>query len=98
MGIAIAPMPNPEDTLQWSSSDNTLQVGGRQVGWADFSSTWLPANTYQYSYWYPSPRPNATEMAFKIVAKLMEDGLIEELTVKKFVKLVDDVAHIVKES
>jgi hypothetical protein len=91
-----------------SMSSGRLTVGpNTQVGWADVSSHWWP-EPQRYIPWSPpitthhytttSIRPNATEMAFKIVSKLMEEGLVEDLSVKRFVKLVDEVAKIVKAS
>lgn len=61
--------------------------------------------TYEYFYhyypqWYPSytyiPEKSKIEQAFKIVGKLLEKDLIEkELTVKQFMKLVNEVAEII---
>jgi hypothetical protein len=90
--------------VKWTG--NGLQVGSIQgASYPMVGDYWWPQPEHHHHHYtttvtsgWQSPKPNPTEMAFKIVAKLMEDGIVEELTVKKFVKLVDDVAKIVKES
>lgn len=89
---------NSTAPVNWT--DSGLQIGAAgAVGWGDVSTYWSPAvplNNYIYTS-YPS-RPNPTEVAFRIVSRLMEDGIVEGLNVKKFVKLIDDVAEIVRSS
>ncbi len=100
MNSQIATIPSATSNATVQAANGALSVGRvSDLGWRDVSDHWWPApvNTYHYSYGTTYVRPNPTEAAFKIVAKLMEGGLVEELTVKQFVKLVDDVATIVRE-
>ncbi len=93
---------NSAAPVKWAN--DSLAVGSiNHLGFSDVSSHWWPnyyvqPASYHYTYTGVPSKPNPTEMAFKIVAKLLEDGLVKELTVNTFVKLVDDVAKIVKES
>ena len=52
-----------------------------------------------YNTWYPYGHiceKSKIEQAFKIIGKLMESKIIEkELTVKDFMKLVNDIANII---
>ena len=76
-----------------SYSDNILSAGDFVIG-----------NYYSwYNYWYPQyypayiniPEKSKIEQAFKIVEKLMKHKIIEkELTVKEFIKIVDEIANI----
>jgi len=55
---------------------------------------------HYYPQWYPSyhyvSERSKIEQAFKIVGKLLEKDLIEkELTVKQFMKLVNEIAEII---
>lgn len=55
---------------------------------------------HYYPQWYPSyhycNEKSKVEQAFKIVGKLLEKDLIEkELTVKQFMKLVNEIAEII---
>jgi hypothetical protein len=55
---------------------------------------------HYYPQWYPSyhccHEKSKVEQAFKIVGKLLEKDLIEkELTVKQFMKLVNEIAEII---
>lgn len=55
---------------------------------------------HYYPQWYPSctyiSEKSKIEQAFKIVGKLLEKDLIEkELTVKQFMKLVNEIAEII---
>jgi len=53
---------------------------------------------YYYPYWYPTyiaPEKSKIEQGFKIVGKLIENKIItKELTIKEFIKLVNDVAEV----
>lgn len=55
-----------------------------------------PGNTIYYpyyqTYWYE--RPDKTSQAFRIVKALMERKLINLLTVKQFVDLVDEIVKV----
>jgi hypothetical protein len=86
-------------------ADNSLHVGSvNHLGYSDIHSHWWPDPPYRpwvqpfVTTTTVHVRPNATETAFKIVSRMIADGIVEDLTVKKFVKLVDDVAKIVRES
>lgn len=58
-------------------------------------------NYYQpyYHTWYPTYHvceKSKVEQAFKILGKLLEQKIIErELTVKEFMKMVNDIAEII---
>jgi hypothetical protein len=59
-------------------------------------------DTFHYCYpqWYPTyhycTEKSKIEQSFKIVGKLLEKDLIEkELTVKQFMKLVNEIAEII---
>lgn len=56
---------------------------------------------YWHEHWYPSyptyyptyiTYSNKFEQAFKIVSKLFEKKIIEKLTVKQFIELVNEIA------
>lgn len=104
MNSQMAPtLPGASSTAKVSASVGGIGVGSiNHLGWSDVSAHWWPTPINNYHYTTVDTtlrlRPNPTETAFKIVARMMEDGLVGELTVKQFVKLVDDVATIVKES
>ena len=55
---------------------------------------------YPYvEWWYPvyyscwTKEPNKIEQAFKLVQKLMEKKIIKQLTLKKFIELVNEIAN-----
>jgi hypothetical protein len=54
---------------------------------------------HSWSNWYPSYHyceKSKIEQAFKIIGKLMEGEIItKELTVKEFMKLVNDIAGVI---
>ena len=99
-------LSNPQAEVRWgasaSGSSQGLSVGSvNHLGWSDVQHHWWPNYDYYHvvpttTYISSAPRTNATEAAFKIVSKMMKDGIIEDLTVGKFVKLVNAVADIVK--
>lgn len=52
-----------------------------------------------YHHWYPTyigmPEKSKVEQGFKIVAKMLENKIITKaLTIKEFIKLVNDIAEI----
>ena len=50
---------------------------------------------YHYHTWYYPPVPeNKIELAFKVVSKLLEEKIIEKLTAKKFIELVNKISII----
>lgn len=80
-----------------SYSDNQLTVGNTGDYW-DYNHYW---DTFHYPYyptWYPTYHiceKSKVEQAFKIVGKLLENKIIEkELTVKEFMKLVNDIGEL----
>jgi hypothetical protein len=84
-----------------SYSNGNLMAGGTSV----YGQNQACINTYDcfyhyYPQWYPSyhycNEKSKIEQAFKIVGKLLEKDLIEkELTVKQFMKLVNEIAEII---
>ena len=63
---------------------------------------WYPnywdTHTNYYHHWYPSipiPQKNRVEQAFKIMEKLMEKKIVERLSLKKFIELVNEIAKII---
>jgi len=91
-----------------SYSNGSLMAGGTAFGEATSGLTQVNSaciNTYDcfyhyYPQWYPSyhyvQERSKVEQAFKIVGKLLEKDLIEkELTVKQFMKLVNEIAEII---
>lgn len=80
-----------------SFANNQLACGDYQLTGA--YNYW---HDYHYHYWpiyYPSYHiceRSKVEQAFKIVGKLLENKTIEkDLTVKEFMKLVNDIAGII---
>jgi hypothetical protein len=57
---------------------------------------WGTYNTYlhycPYPYSYPVYEKSKTEQAFKIVGILLKNKVIKELTVAKFIELVNEIA------
>jgi hypothetical protein len=106
MTNALAVVPrDSEARVSMDASTRKLAVGSiHAVGFGDVSHHWWPdpwappVRTYTAINTVSHVKPNATEMAFKIVSALMEDGIVDDLTVKQFVKMVDRVAKIVKDS
>lgn len=84
--------------VRWAS-DSIAIKGVNCRSWHDFAyrdwaiRPWDPIVTTSTTL---RVKPSATEAAFKIVSTMMEDGLVDGLTVNTFVKLVDDVAKIVR--
>jgi len=84
------------DTNMVQCVHGQLMNGGTAID-ATVGITW-------FQQWYPQPvtvglgyyYPQASklETAFKVVAKLLENKVIEELTVKRFIELVNDVAQV----
>ncbi len=89
----------PTTPVKWQA--DSLTVGPvNHLAWSDVSHHWWPYDPYPQRYVYPtavitSPARNRTEVAFNIVTKMIEKGLVQELTVAQFIDLVNDVAQIV---
>uniref|UniRef100_A0A6M3IY53 Uncharacterized protein n=1 Tax=viral metagenome TaxID=1070528 RepID=A0A6M3IY53_9ZZZZ len=90
-----------------SYNQNTgLAVGGSALNTGsagDFYHQWdyyYPIHNTYYYPWYPSTtfitEKSKVEQGFKIVAKMLENKIItKELTIKEFIKLVNDIAEII---
>ena len=77
-------------------SDGTMLTTGN-IGSVDLCTLWptyVPPTSTSVWYSYPVYQASKTEQAFKIVAKLLEQKIIDELTVKKFITLVNEIAEI----
>lgn len=74
-----------------SCNNQGLSAGGTNLCFGDFYH-YYPVYYPQYHYVHES---NKIEQSFKIVGKLIEKDLIEkELSVKQFMKLVNEIAEI----
>jgi len=72
-------------------ADSNLYSGGTMIN-CDYV---YPLYNTWYPYWHVCEK-SRIEQAFKIIGKLMESKIIEkELTVKDFMKLVNDIANII---
>jgi len=73
-----------------------LSVNGELIHGLDF---WDNCYRPCYSQWYPPYQvyeKSEIERAFKIAGKLLEEKIIEkELTIREFIKLVNDIAEII---
>lgn len=76
-----------------STNDSTIVAGDTYLNLPDYWGY----HTYYYPTWFPSlqiSEKSKIEQSFKIIQKLMEKKIIEELTVKKFIELVNEIASI----
>jgi hypothetical protein len=88
-----------------SFNENSLVKYSGGTGQITIDNCYIPYPYYypiyeqHYHNWYTStiiPEKSKVEQAFKIVGKLLEKDLIKkELTVKEFIKLVNDIAEII---
>jgi hypothetical protein len=88
---------NSEGTFTVQDSTRTLPTGCfPQLTW-DYPDYWnYHCRYYPVYYSYPCYEKSKIEQAFKIVGKLIENKIIEkELTVKDFIKLVNDIAGLI---
>ncbi len=91
-----------EHTGQWLVSYNAgqLQVDGSVVcNINDYNKYYYHWHGYYYPIYYPTyhicEQKSKVEYGFKIVAKMLENKIItKELTIKEFIKLVNDIAEI----
>lgn len=83
-----------------SCNNNQLQVGNSQMGTlnncGDYFNYW---HDHYYPVYYPQyhicEQRSKVEQGFKVVAKMLENKIItKELTIKEFIKLVNDIAEI----
>jgi len=76
--------------VTWSGSEWETSSGATYVNWNwcyPYVERWYPV---YYTYW--TKEPNKIEQAFKLVQKLMEKKIIQRLTLKKFIELVNEIA------
>lgn len=83
------------EIVQYSDSSGTLQVGSYTVT----PYQWYPYWERDIHHWYPLisyvTEKSKVEQGFKIVGKLLENKIIKkELTIKEFIKLVNDIANM----
>lgn len=85
------------DTVNYSSG--SWEVGGTKLNtnafYNDFSAF---CDNWHYSY--PTynivhEKPNPTELAFKIVGKMLEKKIIERMTVKQFIETINEIAALI---
>ena len=72
------------------------------VGYWNGQSCWQPWDWDGWCYRYPAAQINyvtnvedRVSRAFKIVQKLMETGVIKQLTIKEFIKSVTDISELI---
>ena len=78
--------------VDYSSNDGALMVDNCSITYPNYWD-----NHYHYWHsWYPAHtiEKSKVEQGFKIVGKLMEKGIVKNLTVKKFIVLVNEIAEI----
>ncbi len=63
---------------------------GVALGWSHWFPYESPAH-YHLTTW-PVVKESRFDIAFKIVAKLIETGTVKEMSVKKFIQLVKEIA------
>ena len=78
----------------WNIGSNTLSENNLTSCWGDWCNHW--------HYIYPTyitntvyDKPNPTELAFKIVGKMLEKKLIERMTVKQFIETINEIAKLI---
>lgn len=81
-----------------SYNQNQLCIGstGDYINYPYYYDQW---HYHYYPIYYPTcqfiTEKSKVEQGFKIVAKMIENKIItKELTIKEFIKLVDDIASI----
>lgn len=92
-----------------SYSNNSLMVGGQSLNTGSAGDVigngiypyypYYPIYEQHYHNWYPSypmiTEKSKIEQGFKVVGKMLENKIItKELTIKEFIKLVNDIAEI----
>lgn len=100
----LAVLGNPSAPV--GAHAGTLSVGGiKGLGFGQVSHHWWPdypwsPPVHHYHHYttlgtYAS-KPNPLEIAFTITSMLIEQGIVEEMTVKRFVETVNEIADIVR--
>ena len=88
---------NGTELVSYSNGQLTVGNAGDYTNYhyPDYWDTW---HNHYYPIYYPSYHiceKSKVEQAFKIVGKLLENKIIEkELTVKEFMKLVNDIGEL----
>jgi hypothetical protein len=99
-----------EETMEYTGQElvsygkNVLSVSGQNLGNSggyvgDFPPVYYPVYDHYFHNWYPTysviTEKSKVERGFKIVGKMLENKIItKELTIKEFIKLVNDIAEI----
>lgn len=81
--------------LAMSLTYNT-EVGN--LGYYDTNQCWIPwvwTTPTHYVYTNITTVPNKFELAFKIVSKLLEKKIIDNISVKKFIELINEIVGII---
>lgn len=80
-----------------SYSEGQLSANNQSIGNCnDYWNNWYQPYIYSYPVYHYCTERSKVEQGFKIVAKLLESKIItKELTIKEFIKLVNDIAEIV---
>ena len=83
------------DTISFSGGN--YKVGDNTLSASNFSSCWgrWYPDVYDTYYNHVYEKPNAFELAFKIVTKMLEKKIIEKLTVKQLIETVNEIAKLV---
>jgi len=83
--------------VSWDNNLNQLKTYDNLAYTGDIFpiDNWNTFYGYYHYYPYPVYEQSKLEQAFKIVAKLLEMKLIQELSVVKFIELVNEIANII---
>ena len=86
----LSGMGGAGDPVSYNGGSGNFTIGNCTI---DYPWPW-------YDYWYPryypvyTPEKSKVEQAFKIVGVLMEKKIIETMSVKKFVELVNEISKV----
>jgi hypothetical protein len=82
-----------------SYSNGSINAGDYQLGQIGnccYPNYW--DTHYHYYQSYPSitisPEKSKIEQAFKIMGKLMEKGIVDKISLKKFIEMVNEIATV----
>jgi len=79
------------DCISYSGGQLTAMVNNCTIPW-----NWGYWDTHYHTYPVYIGSRNTFEMAFKVVSKLLEKKIIDKLTVKEFIELVNEVQEVIK--
>jgi hypothetical protein len=82
------------DTVSFSAQNNALGLGGNYYDWDDWYR-WYPETYNHYYHTTVVEKPNAFELSFKIVSKMLEKKIIEKLTVRQFIETINEIAKLI---